>query len=248
MPIKLVTANIEGDKHFDRVFPFLSKQAADVVCLQEVFEADLHLFTEKLGGSIFFAPLTKMTLEHQNSHAPRGLWGVAIWLRDGLVADDVKTHYYRGDATQALQSADPGMGACRAVLVASCNTGAANYTIATTHFTWTPDGEADDRQRADYNNLMEYLENTPDLILCGDFNAPRGGEVFTAFTSRFTDNLPSNIDSTIDPVLHRLKDTVRTVVDTVFSTDGYRVENVVVYDGVSDHKAIACDIAVTQLQ
>lgn len=191
MPLRLITLNIEGDKHFDQVFPFLHEQTADVVCLQEVFEADLHLFTETLGGSIHFRPLTNMTLEHQDNHAPRGLWGIAIWLRDGLPAEKINTHYYRGSETQALESADPGMGACRAALVATCLFEKASYTVATTHFTWTPDGAADDRQRADYNNLMEYLANTPELILCGDFNAPRGGEIFTAFTSRFTDNLPA---------------------------------------------------------
>ena len=40
--------------------------------------------------------------------------------------------------------------------------------------------------------LRRWLEALPPAptILCGDFNAPRGREIFTAFTQRFTDNLP----------------------------------------------------------
>lgn len=242
MPIKLVTINIEGDKHFDRVFPFLQLQQADVVCLQEVFEADLELFTVQLGGTISFAPLTNMTLANQVDHAPRGLWGIAIWLRDGLQARAITTHYYRGDAKQALETAHPGYGACRAVQLATVGSGGVEYTIATTHFTWTPDGKPDERQWSDYHALVEQLTPFPELVLCGDFNAPRGGDIFAAFCQHFTDNLPKNIDSTIDPVLHRLKDSVHVVVDTIFSTDAYRVENVIVSEGVSDHKAISASI------
>jgi exonuclease III len=32
--MKLININIEGDKHFDTVIPFLEKEKPDVLCLQ----------------------------------------------------------------------------------------------------------------------------------------------------------------------------------------------------------------------
>ena len=84
MPIKLITLNIEGDKHFNSVLPFLQEQNADVVCLQEVFELDLDLFIDALGGHITFTPLTDMSATGQTMHAHRGIWGIATWVSDRL--------------------------------------------------------------------------------------------------------------------------------------------------------------------
>jgi len=238
MPIKLITLNIEGDKHFNRVFPFLVQQQADVVCIQEIFQDDVQLFTEKLGGEILFVPVTKMTHEFIQTHSPRGVWGIAIWYSAELALISQHSFYYRGDLISATQSKHPGFDASRAVQLISVRKQQEVFTIATTHFTWTPDGAADERQREDFAKLMKGLEDYPELVLCGDFNAPRGGEIFTAFCERFTDNLPADIESTVDPELHRLQDTVKVVVDTIFSTPEFRVANVEVVSGISDHKAV----------
>jgi exonuclease III len=46
--IKLITLNIEGDRHLDRVIPFLQKENAHVVCLQEVLQSNVELLKKEL--------------------------------------------------------------------------------------------------------------------------------------------------------------------------------------------------------
>src|SRR5688500_15844020 len=40
MPLKLLTLNIEGDRHIDRVRATLKSHLPDIACLQEVLEED----------------------------------------------------------------------------------------------------------------------------------------------------------------------------------------------------------------
>lgn len=240
MPIKLITLNIEGDKHFLTVLPFLKQQNADIVCMQEVYEADLSIFKEQLGGSIYFSAINSMTLL-QTQHAPRGPWGIAIWLRAGLASKQPITYFFSGSARQATHDNHPSH--CpRAVMVTQCTLEGSTYTMANVHFTWTPDGEANDRQRADVQKLINILQPYPDVILCGDFNAPRGKEIFSTLSEHFTDNLPVEITSTLDSKLHRLQNREQLAVDTIFSTPEYAVSAVQVFEGISDHKALVASI------
>ena len=242
MSLKLVTLNIEGSKHFDRVFPFLQSQMADVICLQEVFQIDLDSITAKLGGQILFVPMTNMSRLRTRVDSPRGIWGIAIWLSERVKLIESQTYYYRGSPTAALTDNDPGYDSSRAVVLVRVSADGEEFVIATTHFTWTPDGVADDRQKADFATLMQALSTHPELILCGDFNAPRGGEIFSAFCQHFTDNLPADVRTTLDPELHRYHNQFELAVDTIFSTPSYLVKDVIVQSGVSDHKAIVAQI------
>lgn len=117
------------------------------------------------------------------------------------------------------------------------------YRIATTHFTWSEEGRISDEQVADFHRLQRALADYPDYVLCGDFNAPRGRDMFAHFTDQLglIDHLPPHITSTIDGNLHRAGD-LNLAVDTVFATPHYRVSQVQVIEGVSDHKAIVARI------
>ncbi|HEY5810705.1 MAG TPA: endonuclease/exonuclease/phosphatase family protein, partial [Povalibacter sp.] len=87
--------------------------------------------------------------------------------------------------------------------------------------------------------LKRALAAYPDYVLCGDFNAPRGRPLFSLFTDELglTDHLPPTVTTTIDPQLHRAG-ALQLVVDTIFSTPHYQVEDVQVLEGISDHKGI----------
>jgi endonuclease/exonuclease/phosphatase family metal-dependent hydrolase len=91
--------------------------------------------------------------------------------------------------------------------------------------------------------LLEMLGQRS-IILCGDFNAPRGREIFSRLAKRWHDNVPLHYVTSIDPKLHRAGP-LQLMVDGVFSTTDYRVRNVVLHQGVSDHCAITADIAAT---
>lgn len=115
------------------------------------------------------------------------------------------------------------------------------FRIGTTHFTWTPDGEADEVQRTDIESLFAVLEKQGDIIFTGDFNAPRGKEIFSRLAERYHDNVPSEYTTSIDSTLHRAGD-LPHMVDGIFSTSGYAVQNVRMVCGVSDHCALVAEV------
>lgn len=238
MPIKIVSINIEGDKHLVRILPFLKKVQPDVICFQEMFADDVPLFETELKGSIIFTPLTTMTIAHQTMNAPRGLWGIAVWTRKGVVVKKQIIDYYRGNELDVHEPFNPAVPFSRAVQIVLCMVKKKRFMVANTHFTWTPDGKADDRQREDQMKLLVLLKPYKDLILCGDFNAPRGQEVYRQFAQTYVDQLPEHITTTLDPELHRFKSTNTLAVDSIFTTASYKASSFSVETGLSDHKAL----------
>lgn len=89
--------------------------------------------------------------------------------------------------------------------------------------------------------LLETLGSFPELILAGDFNAPRGGEVFGTIAARYKDNIPPEYKTSIDGGLHRAGK-LEYMVDGLFTTPQYIASKVRLIDGVSDHMAIVAEI------
>ena len=116
------------------------------------------------------------------------------------------------------------------------------FSISTTHFTWTPDGDANEYQRKDLENLMKILDGYKSFVLAGDFNAPRGREIFSAIAAKYKDNIPLEYVSSIDSNLHRAPG-LKLMVDGLFSTPDYKVEDAELVCGVSDHCAIVAKIS-----
>lgn len=116
------------------------------------------------------------------------------------------------------------------------------YFVANTHFTWSANGRPTQLQRCTFTRLSRFLAKYPELILCGDFNAPRGGEIFSLFTQRFTDNIPPEIATTIDSSNHYSGKKLELVVDNIFTTPGYQVSKIRVITGISDHCAVLGEV------
>ena len=131
------------------------------------------------------------------------------------------------------------------LLVANARSEEESFTIGTTHFTWTPDGSASEGQRKDAGSLLALLEQFPDIVLCGDFNAPRGKEIWSMFAERYKDNIPSQHETSIDQNLHAVRG-ILYVVDGLFSTLHYRCADTRLVCGVSDHCAIVSTIQRVQ--
>lgn len=110
------------------------------------------------------------------------------------------------------------------------------FRIGTTHFTWTADGQADEAQRRDLKNLFKILDATGDIAFAGDFNAPRGLEIFSALSERFKDNIPQHYDTSIEGNPRR--NSLKLMVDGLFTTSLYEAYDVEMISGVSDHYAI----------
>jgi len=241
--IKLVSVNIEGNRHLqERVLPFLKKEQPEVVCLQEVFEVDLEFIKAELGMEGEFVVVAKISVE--NVHQPaRGLWGLALLSK--LPMSGAGYEYYVGSKKRIpgfYENEDPN-SMNRAVLWAKVTKAGQDFWIATTHFTWSGDGSTTDLQRKTYQKMIRILDQFPDLILTGDFNAPRGKEIFDELSKRYKDNIPPDTKTTIDNDLHKAEEEINLVVDGLFSSSNYQVSEVKVVSGVSDHKAIVCRIA-----
>ena len=135
-----------------------------------------------------------------------------------------------------------------ALVSATVSLGAVAFTVCTTHFTWSEEGKATEEQRADMRALLALLEAKKEFVLCGDFNAPRGGEIFEMLSSRYTDNVPPQYKTSIDVNIHRAgrqrpHELADKMVDGLFTTPEYRCTSVELVNGVSDHMAVVAEIA-----
>jgi endonuclease/exonuclease/phosphatase family metal-dependent hydrolase len=232
--ITLACINIEMSKHLDEVCEFLSRRKPEVTCIQELNEHDIARLSTVLDGAPHvFVPMTCRTEANI-------VMGMAVFSRLTIASTSIL--YYRGspdvvphfDATDADTKSKTQN---QMVIVCDVEKNDASFRIATTHFTWTPDGKPDAIQRHDMDILLRELDTLGELVICGDFNFPRGGELFTRMSERFKDNIPMQYKTSIDPDLHRAG-ALQLMVDGLFSTPGYSASNVELHAGVSDHCAI----------
>ena len=238
--LKLVCLNIEKDRHLDRIAPFLSEQMPDVFCAQEVYESSIPAIAEALSGSEYvYVPMTGRPKE-----SPPQMQGVAIFSRLPVKARDVR--YYVGAPGQVPDSDDNDPltynANNRPLVICDIEQDGNVFRICTTHFTWTPDGQPTDEQRKDTKALLALLDDAGELVLAGDFNVPRGGELFGMLAARYKDNVPSHYTTSIDGDLHK-RGQLNRMVDGIFSTPNYVVSGVEMISGVSDHKALIATIS-----
>ncbi len=91
--------------------------------------------------------------------------------------------------------------------------------------------------------MLKILTKIPELILCGDFNSPRGGGgIYDRLATQYRDHIPAHITTTIDGQLHRAGP-LQFVVDGLFSSPEYLVNQVQVVGGLSDHMAIVAKLS-----
>ncbi|OGJ15602.1 MAG: hypothetical protein A2632_00210 [Candidatus Pacebacteria bacterium RIFCSPHIGHO2_01_FULL_46_16] len=237
--LRSVTLNIEGHKHLARWVPVVKALEPDVVCLQEVFAVDLPEIEQQLGMRASFLPLSNILEVNRYKIHPLGLWGIAQLTK--LPTRNRQAHQYGGDVVVPVFH-EPN-DSQRTVLSQEIEKNAAWHTIATTHFTWSKGGEITQLQREDFQRLATIIRSYDELVLCGDFNAPRGKELFTLFESLLIDRLPQVFTTTIDPNLHYGGD-LQLVVDTIFTTAGYEVIGVHPFAGVSDHMGVVGEVSV----
>ena len=243
VPLKLVSLNIEKDRHLDRITPFLSEQMPDVFCAQEVYESSIPVIAKALSGAAYvYVPMTGRPKEN-----PPHMQGVAIFSRLPIKAQSVRYYVGRPDTVPDSDDNDPLTynASNRMVVLCDIEKEGQLFRVGTTHFTWTPDGEPTDGQRSDMRALIALFDDAEELILAGDFNVSRGGELFGALAQRYKDNVPPHYTTSIDGNLHR-KGQLNRMVDGIFSTPRYTVSDVEMISGVSDHCALVAKISTAQ--
>ncbi len=240
--LKLVCLNIEKDKHLDRILPFLSERIPDIFCVQELYESSIPVIPAALSGaSCCFAPMTRRGRE-----TPPQIQGSGIFSRVPVRAQ--RALYYKIPSPQLPESVqgDPStyVKDDRMVIVCEVEKDGEIFRIATTHFTWTPDGNPSEAQRVDMKSLLNILDTMREFVLAGDFNTPRCGEMFAELSTRYKDDIPMQYTSSLDPDLHRAGP-LEKMVDGIFSTPAYTVSKVEMVAGLSDHCALIATVART---
>lgn len=250
-PLRLASINIEGDKRLEAVVSFLKKFRPDVSCFQELTEPQVAFFEKALGMKGYFLPMTRFFAMADDRASPVVPFGIGLY--STLPMKEVKYKYYYGgkgnlptlDFESKEKISVKEETVWRGVIQGTMEKDSHSFTVATTHFTRTHDGSPSEKQRRDLKKLLGLLDDNPELILCGDFNAPRGGEIFTNLSNRFKDNIPAKYDSSLDPKLHRVGH-LKRMVDGLFSAPEYIVSDVKLTGGVSDHMAVTALILKTE--
>lgn len=237
MATKLVSINIEGSKHLDSVGRFLDSERADIVCLMEVSRDDVLQIAGDNYPFVVFAPNDVIgNIAGQKGTTPTG---VAILSKTIMI--DVEKEYFGEQPRKVI--VDPGSGSQAPVLL-SARIG--SLLVGAVHFTWTKKGQVSDDQKKHVGKLLEYLQTKGELLMCGDFNIPRGKEMYMQIAAKYKDNIPAIVETTIDPDLHYAnqgeRGSLKTVVDYIWSTPGIKVEEVEVKEGISDHCGLVCQI------
>jgi endonuclease/exonuclease/phosphatase family metal-dependent hydrolase len=248
--MKLASLNVEGLKHWGRINPFLDAEKPDVLCLQEVFEDDAAQVAEHLKMRLVFAP---MFLRPKGDPPSLKKEGVAMLSRVPMENIVIQEYHTPNKELQIIdESTEHTLNKTirRPLLSANIRDGGKIISVATTHFTWTPDGLPRDYQYAAAEKLMALLEQFPSLALCGDFNMPRGvNDIYERFAAKYHDAIPASYASSLDPSLHRTKDSpaeaqriAQYMVDYLFLSNDYRASDVRLVSGVSDHCAIVATL------
>lgn len=244
--MKLITLNIEGERHYDSVTSLIKNESADVLCLQEVPEKYAKCL-EDLGYYTTFALRC-----FKSQEGPEYKDGIVVATKSEHSA---KTHYYYEypDKPDDIFIDEIGRRSChQPLLYVSVMVDNFEYRIVNTHFTWSVDGFVNNAQKEDLESLLEYTQTLPPHLLSGDLNLPRiHNQLYKNVTNSYLDNIPRHIKSSLDPQLHRIVNNPKDahhindfMVDYIFSQPPYLVSNVELRFGVSDHAAVIADISI----
>jgi exonuclease III len=238
--MKIISVNIEVNKHYDTILNLIEREKPDVICMQELLEKDVELFKQKLGMDAVFRKSKDIEPHHTYRTELIGATeGVAIFSKKILKSETFL--YVQGSKKVLEQFEEYSIHVDRGLLWAEIEHERSVYKIATIHLPVTYLGDATPFQLVCIDIILRKLESLGEFALLGDTNAPRGKEAFARLARSYKDNIPPKYTTSLDQELHRVKG-LQHMVDGFFTTPGYRVENVKLVSGVSDHMAVVGDI------
>ena len=239
--MKLVSLNVEGERHWGDVIPLLEREDPDIICLQEVFELSLENI-HALGYSSIFSPTTVMERGGVFSE-----FGIAICTKNSIHDHKVFPYDSNTDRVTYYNDSQKSETVLSNILIISVKHGQEGYLIGTTHFTWAPDGaHPSPEQEQDMALFLKTVSKFPPHVMCGDFNIPRGvNPLYDKLMQVYTDEIPQHYTSSLDPDKHHLGNNPdlavlfdEYMVDYILSQPPYRATNVRLEFGISDHAAV----------
>lgn len=253
--MKIISLNIECNKHDELVLPFLKKENPDVVCVQELLEDKFEFYKKELSMYGVFRSASYIdTVVHKDLAGKKE--GVAIFTKNSIadsgnfflaggednVSMPFSEYLERFNNFLKIHGSYEDFEESRVLVWADVkNTEGVVFRFLTAHLPVTTQGRVTPYQLGITDNLLVKLGELGEFVLCGDFNSPRGCESFARFANKYKDNIPLEYKTSIDQNLHRVKG-IQFMVDGLFTTPTYQASSVRLVDGVSDHMAIVADI------
>src|SRR3989344_5193532 len=147
MSLKLITLNIEGGRHLGMVLPFLQQEKADIICLQEVFKSDVPTIQKEVKMEGRFYPTAKVVKPVKEcSLELRGVWGIALFTN--LPHSTIQGEYYVGKGLIPIFHSPFNID--KVMVWSKVTKKRKEYTIGTTHFTWSHQGNSSKEQEKDF--------------------------------------------------------------------------------------------------
>lgn len=244
--IKIISLNIEKDRHFEKHKKFFLDEKADIICFQEIFKEDIEKYKKLLKMNYFcFSPMvySKSFINPTKT----SLQGIAILSKYEIKSfedfDIFEIQKKRKFVTNPVEFKNMNRQHWKLLFI-SANIKNKIYNIITTHAPVTKRGDyITEFQRKYFKNLKNILKNKDSFILTGDFNTSRKAELFRDLASIYICNIPKKYKTSIDNKIHREGyKNIQHVVDGFFTTKDIKVKKIKYQDGVSDHFAVVAEI------
>lgn len=244
--MKLISLNVEGHAHLERIYPFLEHEQADVLCLQEASEKHVELL-EKMGYKTAFAPRC-LKKDGDKTYTDGVLFASTLPFTAETFYYHKPSDVLQHDSFDKTSNRRPNW---QTFLFATVAVGTDVFSIGTTHFTWTPDGALPSKaQIDDMKSFLDLVATLPPHVMCGDFNIPRYHNfLYQDLTKIYTDDIPHTYESSLDKALHRFGENKEIahifsdyMVDYIFSQKPYTATDVRLEFGLSDHAAVVAEI------
>jgi endonuclease/exonuclease/phosphatase family metal-dependent hydrolase len=243
--LKLISVNMEGEKHFPRIVSLIRIEDPDIICLQECPES----FRNNLQTIGYRTDFLAMRHHVQND----------VEYTEGLVfasklpfASTYKYYYQPDYELPTLPIPTPKHIMHHGYIMGTVEHKEQLYHIATTHVMVTPDGLPTEHQTQGVKKLLSLLQTEKPHLICGDFNIPRGfNPLYEDFSRNYLDTIPTTYASSLDRGLHRDGRSTQLnapvfdsyMVDYLFAKPEYNVHDVRLQFSVSDHAAIIATIS-----
>lgn len=213
----------------EKQIAFLQKNNFDIICLQEISSKKIYHYETVLEMHAYY----QMTYRRDDGTEV----GIGILSKFPFMKKETLVY---GDQETNLTGTEISNRVVIAVSVSPLSDGD-TWHVLNTHFTWSPEGLPDDKQRMHLRNLLQITKKYGAVLLCGDFNAPRGGEIFDCIATEYNDNVPYEYTTSIDSENHRAGH-LDYMVDGIFSTKDFKASNFKMHSDLSDHLGLSADI------
>ena len=227
---KLISLNVGAYNLSQKQLRFFLKEQPDILCLQEITKDDFLCWKRELGmHGVYVSTYLNQKIDS----------GLAMLSRFPIT----KTRSLKYGSPKVLWKQGGKERSCRETsnrilqIVNIMFPLGAEVQIGNIHFTWSPLGMPSALQKKHAANLRILMMGLGSVILCGDLNTPRGGEIFSSILADYTDHIPLKYKTSIDGRIHRAGP-LKLMVDTIFSSPNYESHEVRMVSGFSDHRAI----------